>query len=543
MITKILNKLSGHIKQFNKETNSDLKIILKGSVVFWLQQQAKENMPADLDVVLWSTSYETKLAFLQFLQTNEKIEIIKNDGNLFIFNLDSLTIEIILLEQLNLKFTTSSHWDGILLLKGKWLFTQKLLALPYIMSDYFPHDRDKKIRRTIEQLSKWKIVINVSELFNNETLDFLKHCLWNSFFIFYKYNYTEMLIFDYGKKDFYKNLTKDSEIVKIIVKFYEFFAHDQKIQRIVKIGEKILKNKEFINNFLLNNYYIPSLPGTEVNFLNKVFGIEKKNFKGFHLKENNTKEKKLFISHSDEAGGLLVGNNVYNLGTHNWISGEYDLYNLDGEYVKQVNGTAITSEVYSKEYKSKTASKQLEIDYDNYDNQILQVVSSQKPEFNDCYFITRNHDNRINALLLSLVEDSKISNLNYLITTREEVQLQSSKLKEVKDIICAKDYIYNLEVSKHQNWDNENLLIRVADFYTGINPKMLQHISKIFNQYALPFQYYFGAGSTDQTEFQFENSMTIAIPANEIHSYSSKIFHKNIFYMLFAIGILNEEFS
>lgn len=544
MIIQIFKKLSELILKFNKETNSNLQIILKGSVLFWLDHQTNDNAPGDLDVILFENSFEKKLAFLNFLESNAKIEIIKNDGNLFIFNFENITIEIILLEYLDEKFATNSQWEGILLLKKKWLFIQKLLALPYIMSDYFPHDRDKKIRRTLEQLSKWKNIVDLDSLYDDESIGFLRSCLWNSFFIFYKYNYKQMLIFDYGNKADYMKITNDQEVIDIIVKFYDAFSADEKIQQIVKIGEKILNHKEAITDFLLNNYQIPSLPGAESKFLSSIFELDHNSdsLNLFYFKKNN-ENKTIFVSHCDETGGVVIGNNVYNLGTYNWISAKYDLYNLEGKFIKQINANQINDEKYSKEFQTKVARNRVEIDEQNNNDQIFQMVSSQKAEFDDFYFTTRNHDNRINVLGLNFLDKTKLSNINYLITTREEVQLQSSKTSQVKQIIKQNKYIYNLEVSKHPNWDNENLLIRVADFYTGINTKMIARITKIFNDYAIPFKYYFGAGSTDQTEFQFENSLTLAIPANDVHSYSSKIFNKNIFYMLFTIAILNDALS
>lgn len=540
----ILEKISKLIVKFNGITNSKINLILKGSAVFWIENKTKENYPNDLDFSISETNLESKQQFLNYIEKNAEIKITKNDGNLFIFSLDNFNIEIVLLEHLNRKFLEESEYEGILFLKKIWSFSQKLLSLPYILSDYFPHDQDQKISRTLAQLSKWKSMIDTNLLFTNEAIDFLKHCMWNSFFIFYWYNYTEMLVFDYGKSENLTKISLDLNTIEIIEKFYEFFSKNSKINKIVHICDVILKNKEKIINFLLKGYDEISLPGTEFNFLRKIFNInQNKSEQNLVYFQKNSNSDNIFVSHSDEAGGLLVDGKIYNLGTYNWKSGLYNLYDLSGKIVGKTNGIPIEESKWSVEYQAKIPRSRLKIDYENKENEILQIVSSQKTLFNEHIFLSRNHDNRINTLILSIFDNFEISKFNFLITTREEVQLQSAKTAFVKEIIQKNNFIYNLEVSASQHWDKENLLIRVADFYTGINAEMINKIARVFDDFAIPFKYYFGSGSTDQTEFQFKNSVTIAIPANEIHSYSSKILIKNIFYMFLAIGVLNDSFS
>ncbi|ATP59855.1 hypothetical protein [Mesomycoplasma dispar] len=540
----ILEKISKLIVKFNGITNSKINLILKGSAVFWIENKTKENYPNDLDFSISETNLESKQQFLNYIEKNAEIKITKNDGNLFIFSLDNFNIEIVLLEHLNRKFLEESEYEGILFLKKIWSFSQKLLSLPYILSDYFPHDQDQKISRTLAQLSKWKSMIDTNLLFTNEAIDFLKHCMWNSFFIFYWYNYTEMLVFDYGKSEILTKISLDLNTIEIIEKFYEFFSKNSKINKIVHICDLILKNKEKIINFLLKGYDEISLPGTEFNFLRKIFNInQNKSEQNLVYFQKNSNSDNIFVSHSDEAGGLLVDGKIYNLGTYNWKSGLYNLYDLSGKIVGKTNGIPIEESKWSVEYQAKIPRSRLKIDYENKENEILQIVSSQKTLFNEHIFLSRNHDNRINTLILSIFDNFEISKFNFLITTREEVQLQSAKTAFVKEIIQKNNFIYNLEVSASQHWDKENLLIRVADFYTGINAEMINKIARVFDDFAIPFKYYFGSGSTDQTEFQFKNSVTIAIPANEIHSYSSKILIKNIFYMFLAIGVLNDSFS
>ncbi|AJR12590.1 hypothetical protein [Mesomycoplasma dispar] len=540
----ILEKISKLIVKFNGITNSKINLILKGSAVFWIENKTKENYPNDLDFSISETNLESKQQFLNYIEKNAEIKITKNDGNLFIFSLDNFNIEIVLLEHLNRKFLEESEYEGILFLKKIWSFSQKLLSLPYILSDYFPHDQDQKISRTLAQLSKWKSMIDTNLLFTNEAIDFLKHCMWNSFFIFYWYNYTEMLVFDYGKSENLTKISLDLNTIEIIEKFYEFFSKNSKINKIVHICDLILKNKEKIINFLLKGYDEISLPGTEFNFLRKIFNInQNKSEQNLVYFQKNSNSDNIFVSHSDEAGGLLVDGKIYNLGTYNWKSGLYNLYDLSGKIVGKTNGIPIEESKWSVEYQAKIPRSRLKIDYENKENEILQIVSSQKTLFNEHIFLSRNHDNRINTLILSIFDNFEISKFNFLITTREEVQPQSAKTAFVKEIIQKNNFIYNLEVSASQHWDKENLLIRVADFYTGINAEMINKIARVFDDFAIPFKYYFGSGSTDQTEFQFKNSVTIAIPANEIHSYSSKILIKNIFYMFLAIGVLNDSFS
>ncbi|WP_081483587.1 hypothetical protein [Mycoplasmopsis agalactiae] len=93
------------------------------------------------------------------------------------------------------------------------------------------------------------------------------------------------------------------------------------------------------------------------------------------------------------------------------------------------------------------------------------------------------------------------------------------------------------EVSESDFWDKENILIRVADTFTNVNKKLLRKVTKICNDYVIPYKLYFGSGSTDATEIRNTDAITIAIPANSIHSMNSTVIVKNIYYTL-MIGVL-----
>lgn len=142
------------------------------------------------------------------------------------------------------------------------------------------------------------------------------------------------------------------------------------------------------------------------------------------------------------------------------------------------------------------------------------------------------------ACILSL---NSFSSINYIFTTREKILLQSSK--ENKNWIQKKKIksIINIESSESDQWDIEGILIRVSDTFTAVNLSLLEKLKKLCNKYSLPYHLYFGSGSTDITELQYENSITIALPADKIHSYESNVLSKNMYYMLIFMELINEE--
>ncbi|MEJ1834851.1 hypothetical protein [Mycoplasmopsis synoviae] len=128
-----------------------------------------------------------------------------------------------------------------------------------------------------------------------------------------------------------------------------------------------------------------------------------------------------------------------------------------------------------------------------------------------------------------------------IIYLQQEKKYYYNLLKKIKIEYKKIKSIINIESSESDQWDIEGILIRVSDTFKAVNLSLLEKLKKLCNKYSLPYHLYFGSGSTDITELQYENSITIALPADKIHSYESNVLSKNMYYMLIFMELINEE--
>nr|WP_318046615.1 M28 family peptidase [Mesomycoplasma ovipneumoniae] len=154
--------------------------------------------------------------------------------------------------------------------------------------------------------------------------------------------------------------------------------------------------------------------------------------------------------------------------------------------------------------------------------------------------LSRNQDNKISNILTRILLDID-KNFDILLTTKEEIQLQGTKDFFITNQIKKYKFLVNIDVCEDQNWDNEGIKIRVADTFTAHNIVFYNKIVEIFQKNGIPFKPYFGSGSTDITNFQNQNAITLSIPVSKIHSNSSMSLIKNFFFLLWICKEINDN--
>ncbi|WP_337895927.1 hypothetical protein [Mesomycoplasma ovipneumoniae] len=131
--------------------------------------------------------------------------------------------------------------------------------------------------------------------------------------------------------------------------------------------------------------------------------------------------------------------------------------------------------------------------------------------------------------------------LTFFWQQKKKSNYKEQKIFFVIDEIKKYKFLVNIDVCEDQNWDNEGIKIRVADTFTAHNIVFYNKIVEIFQKNGIPFKPYFGSGSTDITNFQNQNAITLSIPASKIHSNSSMSLIKNFFFLLWICKEINDN--
>ncbi|MCP9306836.1 M28 family peptidase [Mesomycoplasma ovipneumoniae] len=537
---EIISQIASLICKFNKENNLNLQIFLKGSYLFW-----KENFitrkPNDLDLGFVNCSFRQRQEFINFILQEKNAELIKKDDNLQILRINGFIIEFIVLETINKQFLKESQYKNLYELKIKYAFFQKIAMMGYVLSPVFPHDSNKKMLSIIDDLNiSWNILSKNPDNINYQSeKNFFQNSLWNSFFIYWFYNYDKMLdkYFDFLKLQSYNNYF-DQSLKNYIYNFLTFMKEQFKSN--LDFFDKILKNKQIYTNMMVNFLNFPSIPGFEKKYIEKLFGdkIHKKT-NGGYLSKNNKNNNVLFVNHSDEVGGIAIAGEVFNQGTTYFDSGVFEIFDQNSEKINEISCVKVDNLVFSEEESRKINRPNLKC-LGIPENGTYQVLPKSKVKISGFTIFSRNQDNKISNILARILLHID-KNFDILLTTKEELQLQGTKDFFVTNQIKKYKFLVNIDVCEDQNWDNEGIKIRVADTFTAHNIVFYNKIVEIFQKNSIPFEPYFGSGWTDITNFQNQNAITLSIPVSKIHSNSSMSLIKNFFFLLWICKEINDN--
>ncbi|MDW2852482.1 hypothetical protein [Mesomycoplasma ovipneumoniae] len=537
---EIISQIASLISKFNKENNLNLEIFLKGSYLFW-KDNFISRKPNDLDLGFVNCSFSQRQEFINFILQEENVELIKKDDNLQILKINGFIIEFIVLETINKQFLKESQYKNLYELNIKYAFFQKITMIGYVLSPVFPHDSNKKMLSIIDDLNiSWNILSKNPDNINYQSeKNFFQNSLWNSFFIYWFYNYDKMLdkYFDFLKLKSYNNYF-DQSLKNYIYNFLTFIKEQFKDN--LDFFDKILKNKLIYTNMMVNFLNFPSIPGFEKKYVEKLFGdkIHKKT-NGGYLSKNNKNNNVLFINHSDEVGGIAIAGEVFNPGTIYFDSGVFEIFDQNSEKINEISCVKIDNLVFSEEKSTKINRFNLKC-LGIPENGIYQVLPKSEVKISGFTIFSRNQDNKISNILTRILLDID-KNFDILLTTKEELQLQGTKDFFATNQIKKYKFLVNIDVCEDQNWDNEGVKIRVADNFMAHNIVFYNKIVEIFQKNSIPFRPYFGSGWTDITNFQNQNAITLSIPVSKIHSNSSMSLIKNFFFLLWICKEINDN--
>ncbi|MDW2921956.1 hypothetical protein R7V43_01100 [Mesomycoplasma ovipneumoniae] len=537
---EIISQIASLISKFNKENNLNLEIFLKGSYLFW-KDNFISRKPNDLDLGFVNCSFSQRQEFINFILQEENVELIKKDDNLQILKINGFIIEFIVLETINKQFLKESQYKNLYELNIKYAFFQKITMIGYVLSPVFPHDSNKKMLSIIDDLNiSWNILSKNPDNINYQSeKNFFQNSLWNSFFIYWFYNYDKMLdkYFDFLKLKSYNNYF-DQSLKNYIYNFLTFIKEQFKDN--LDFFDKILKNKLIYTNMMVNFLNFPSIPGFEKKYVEKLFGdkIHKKT-NGGYLSKNNKNNNVLFINHSDEVGGIAIAGEVFNPGTIYFDSGVFEIFDQNSEKINEISCVKIDNLVFSEEKSTKINRFNLKC-LGIPENGIYQVLPKSEVKISGFTIFSRNQDNKISNILTRILLDID-KNFDILLTTKEELQLQGTKDFFATNQIKKYKFLVNIDVREDQNWDNEGIKVRVADTFTAHNIVFYNKIVEIFQKNSIPFRPYFGSGWTDITNFQNQNAITLSIPVSKIHSNSSMSLIKNFFFLLWICKEINDN--
>lgn len=537
---EIISQIASLICKFNEENNLNLQIFLKGSYLFW-KQHFISRKPNDLDLGFVNCSFRQRQEFIDFILQEENAELIKKDDNLQILRINGFIIEFIVLETINKQFLKESQYKNIHELKIKYAFFQKITMMGYVLSPVFPHDSNQKMLSIIDDLNiSWNILSkNLDNINYQSEKNFFQNSLWNSFFIYWFYNYDKMLdkYFDFSKLESYNNYF-DQSLKNYIYNFLTFIK--EQFKNNLDFFDKILKNKLIYTNMMINFLNFPSIPGFEKKYIEKLFGgnIHKKTNAGY-LSKNNKNNNVLFINHSDEVGGIAIAGEVFNQGTIYFDSGVFEIFDQNSEKINEISCVKVDNLVFSEEKSRKINRPNLKC-FEIPENGIYQVLPKSEVKISGFIIFSRNQDNKISNILTRILLDID-KNFDILLTTKEELQIQGTKDFFVTNQIKKYKFLVNIDVCEDENWDNEGIKIRVADTFTAYNIVFYNKIVKIFQKNGIPFEPYFGSGWTDITNFQNQNAITLSIPVSKIHSNSSMSLIKNFFFLLWICKEINDN--
>ncbi|WNM14879.1 hypothetical protein [Mesomycoplasma ovipneumoniae] len=537
---EIISQIASLICKFNKENNLNLEIFLKGSYLFW-----KENFinrkPNDLDLGFVNCSFSQRQEFINFILQEKNAELIKKDDNLQILRINGFIIEFIVLETINRRFFKIIPIQKYLWIKDQVCFFSKNYDDGLCLSPVFPHDSNKKMLSIIDDLNiSWNILSKNPDNINYQAeKNFFQNSLWNSFFIYWFYNYDKMLdkYFDFLKLESYNNYF-DQSLKNYIYNFLTFIKEQFKDN--LDFFDKILKSKLIYTNIMVNFLNFASIPGFEKKYVEKLFGdkIHKKT-NGGYLSKNNKNNNVLFINHSDEVGGIAIAGEVFNQGTTYFDSGVFEIFDQNSEKINEISCVKVDNLVFSEEKSAKINRPNLKC-LGIPENGTYQVLPKSEVKISGFTIFSRNQDNKISNILTRILLDID-KNFDILLTTKEEIQLQGTKDFFVTNQIKKYKFLVNIDVCEDQNWDNEGIKIRVADTFTAHNVLFYNKIVEIFQKNSIPFKPYFGSGWTDITNFQNQNVITLSIPVSKIHSNSSMSLIKNFFFLLWICKEINDN--
>ncbi|MDW2910073.1 hypothetical protein R7W80_02635 [Mesomycoplasma ovipneumoniae] len=257
------------------------------------------------------------------------------------------------------------------------------------------------------------------------------------------------------------------------------------------------------------------------------------------MSKNNKNNNVLFINHSDEVGGIAIAGEVFNQWTTYFDSGVFEIFDQNSEKINEISCVKVENLIFSEEKSRKINRSNLKC-LGIPENGIYQVLPKSEVKISGFTILSRNQDNKISNILTRILLDID-KNFDILLTTKEEIQLQGTKDFFITNQIKKYKFLVNIDVCEDQNWDNEGIKIRVADTFTAHNIVFYNKIVEIFQKNGIPFKPYFGSGSTDITNFQNQNAITLSIPVSKIHSNSSMSLIKNFFFLLWICKEINDN--
>lgn len=548
-VIKILQKT---LDEFNKLKSKKVSVIIKGSYVLKLKNII-DRTPNDIDLFfLNNENLSTKREFIHFLTKKLKANINREDDNLITIQTSNYgKIEFILFESIDESLIEKID-KNIFITNIDFLFLGKIFMLNYVMSKYYLHnDKNEKIQTTLLDL------INISKktnFFENYQISHLKKNIYNlinnSTFIYIYYKYEDFLWWKTEYLNFELKNEEQQQMLQKIALFFEEIDKDQEIKNYIELNKQIIKSfyDGFINQ-ILEKYNTISPSGNEQIFINQIFDNITKSEGAFKLENNNS--NLVFLSRCDEVMEILLDGNIYNSGNIIWQkSNDLNVFDSTGKLISENLAFKSNDDyVFSAEKNIKINKPRIELINHNLDELFSKsaktpfyVVSNEKPAVKNFNLLSRNHDNKINVFVLKWLRENTDKVPNIFLTSSEEIGLKG--IKETKKLIGEQKICINLEVSQWNKWENHNLLIRVADSFTPLNNKILEKVTKIFEKFSIPYKLYYVSDSTDISEIsESHNGITIAIPADSIHTMKSRISILNLIYMMKITRILNEEFN
>ncbi|TQC51333.1 hypothetical protein E1I18_03100 [Mycoplasmopsis mucosicanis] len=541
-ITSILSK-------YNQTNQTNLKIIIKGSAILSTKNLI-DREPNDIDICFVNNeNLQVRREFISYLTKIGGFEILRSDDNLItIFNKQFGNVEFILFEYIDTRWIENAG-DNIYFTNIDYLLVGKITMLTYVMSSYYLHsDKEQKINNTISDL---KLINEATKVLDNFDIDNYKSVLLNlinnSTLIYVYYKYDKFLWWEESYNSFKVEKDELKATFNKIKTIFARFSNDKDVLNYIRFNSRLISN--FHSNLIdtmLKKYSLISPPGNEKILVQNLF--DKYSDKNGYYEIFKGASNVFINAHCDEVMGLIVDNKIYSLGTLNWIdkckinifddAGNLIAKNLD---IRTENNYVFSPEKNVKINRPKALIQNNAFINENSHKNIYYCASNVEPIVQNFNFTSRNNDNKINVFLLNWLCKNDELKSNVILTKSEEVYLNGAK--SLKNTIKS-NYFINLETSQYEKWQNQGLLIRIADFFTTYKPIITNKIMNILDKYSIPFSNYFGSGSSDITELsQNEYSITLALPCDLIHSMNSSICIFNIIYMLQAIFIIDKELN
>ncbi|VEU77805.1 Uncharacterised protein [Mycoplasmopsis columbinasalis] len=154
----------------------------------------------------------------------------------------------------------------------------------------------------------------------------------------------------------------------------------------------------------------------------------------------------------------------------------------------------------------------------------MQIPTDKKRED---FFIWTNKVSNINSYLFQFFdkEVTSLSSKFTLNTRNQESFLINHQTNQRID----------LEMLKDNNWINEGLIL------FGEKSVLFDKLINIFQKYGILYKLVNNNVDCAEQNLSNKNSITIAIPVSKNDDFNSKLMFKNLFYMMFIIGALENE--